>query len=64
MTEEELNDPKNAEHLAFITECEYGGMTHYEIAEELKEKGNLVLKGGKIRDGAVSCLFTTLAPKN
>jgi len=52
MSDEELNDPKNAEALAFIREAEYGGLSHLDIAEELKDKGNLVLKGGRIKEGA------------
>jgi len=46
MTQEEIMDPKNADRLDFLTDLQYGDMTHLQIAEELKERGNATLQGG------------------
>jgi len=51
MSDEELQDPKNADHLAWITDCQYGNMSHLEIAEEMKDKANLIFKGGFQKEG-------------
>jgi len=52
MDEEQLKDPKNAAQLEWLSSCTYEGMDGKEIALELKEKGNLVLKGDPVQAGA------------